>query len=62
MENSLSNLINNLSEGIHKIKCKNEHNNKKNTKRVEMNTKILTAFLNTLTFGMIYKKIRMFKL
>ena len=29
MTSLLSNLVNNLSEGIHKIKCKYEHNNKK---------------------------------
>ena len=29
MASSLSNLVNNLSEGIHKIKCKYRHNNKK---------------------------------
>ena len=29
MESSLSNLVNNLSEGIHRIRCKYEHNNKK---------------------------------
>ena len=29
MASSLSNLVNNLSEGIHKIKCKHGHNNKK---------------------------------
>ena len=29
MANSLSNLVNNLSEGIHRIKCKFGHNNKK---------------------------------
>ena len=28
MGSSLSNLVNNLAEGIHKIKCKNEHHNK----------------------------------
>ena len=28
MGSSLSNLINDLAEGIHKIKWKNEHNNK----------------------------------
>ena len=26
---SISNLVNNLTEGIHEIKCKNENNNKK---------------------------------
>ena len=29
MASSLSNLVNNLAEGIHKIKCKYEHHNKK---------------------------------
>ena len=42
---SLSNLVNNLAEGFHKIKCKNEHDN--NAKRLELHTKIATAFLNT---------------
>ena len=29
MASLLSNLVNNLSEGIHKIKCKHEHEDKK---------------------------------
>ena len=29
MASSLSNLVNNLSEGIHRIKCKYEHDDKK---------------------------------
>ena len=29
MESSLSNVVNNLAEEIHKIKCKFEHNDKK---------------------------------
>ena len=29
MASSLSNLVNNLSEGLHRIKCKLEHDNKK---------------------------------
>ena len=29
MASSLSNLVNNLSEGIHKIKCKHGHDDKK---------------------------------
>ena len=29
MASSLSNLVNDLSEGIHRIKCKFEHNDKK---------------------------------
>ena len=47
MESSLSNLVNNLAEEIRKIKCKNELNNKKNAKRMELNTKIATALLLT---------------
>ena len=52
MASSLSNPINNLSEGIHKIKCKYEHNDK-NVKIVELNTKYATVFLNTQTLEMI---------
>ena len=29
MASSLSNLVDNLAEGIHKIKCKHRHDNKK---------------------------------
>ena len=29
MTSSLSNLVNNLSEGIHRIKCKHRHKDKK---------------------------------
>ena len=29
MASSLSDLVNNISEGVHKIKCKYEHNDKK---------------------------------
>ena len=29
MASSLSNLVNNLAEGIHKVKCKYKHNDKK---------------------------------
>ena len=29
MASSLSNLVNNLSEGIHRIKCKHRHKDKK---------------------------------
>ena len=43
MINLLWNLANNLAEGIHKIKCKSKHNDKK-LKLVELNTKIATAF------------------
>ena len=40
MASSLLNLVNNLSERIHKIKRKYEHDDK-NVKVVELNTKIL---------------------
>ena len=57
MESSLSNLLNSLSEGIHKIKCKygqdefiklNVNMDKmiKNVKIVELNISIATVFLN----------------
>ena len=36
MVSSLSNLVNNLSEGIHRIKCKFEQDDK-NVKQVEIN-------------------------
>ena len=49
---SLSNLANNLSEGLHKIKCKLGHDNK-NLKHVELNISITTVFTNTQTLKMI---------
>ena len=52
MASSLSNLVNKLSEGIHKIKCKYRHNDKK-VKLVELHTKNATVFLNTRTLKMI---------
>ena len=37
MARSLSNFVNNLSEGIHRIKCKFQHSNKKcEIKRIEL--------------------------
>ena len=50
MASSLSNIIHNLAEGIHKIKCKYGHNNK-NMRRVELN--INNADLNVPTLKMI---------
>ena len=47
MASSLSNLVNNFSEGIHRIKCKFEHDDKRNVKDVELNKSIATVFLNT---------------
>ena len=52
MASSLSNLVNNLSEEIHRIKCKYGHDDKK-VKLVEMNTSIATVFLNIQTLKMI---------
>ena len=48
---SSSNLVNNLSERIHRIKCKFGHNNK-NVKHVKLNISIATVFLNTQTLKM----------
>ena len=45
---SLSNFLNNLAEGIHKIKCKYGHNDKE-CETCVINTKISSAFLNTQT-------------
>ena len=45
MANSLSNLVNNLSEGIHKIKYKYGHDDKK-CEFVESNISFATVFLN----------------
>ena len=52
MVSLLSNLVDNLAEGIHKVKCKYGHD-KKTVKRVKLNTKILTALLNVQTLKMI---------
>ena len=43
MVSLLSNIFNNLSEGIHKIKCKNEHNDKK-CKTCGIKYKLLQVF------------------
>ena len=45
MASSLSNLVDNLSEGIHKIKSKYQHGNRKWKKNAELNTKISRAML-----------------
>ena len=49
---SSSNLANNLSEGIRKIKCKYEHDDK-NVKFSELNKNVEAVFLNSKTFKMI---------
>ena len=52
MESSSSNLVSNLSERIHKIKCKHGHEDK-NEKLVELQMKYATVFLNTKTLKII---------
>ena len=52
MASSLSNLVNNLSEGIHKIKCKYRHNDKK-CETCEIRYKYCDGFLNRQTLKMI---------
>ena len=49
MESSLSNLVNNLSKGILKIKYKRQQDDK----LVKLHTKYAVAFLNTDTLKMI---------
>ena len=52
MASSLSNLVNNLSEEIHKIKCKYEHDHKKcETCRIKY--KYCDCFLEYTNFNMI---------
>ena len=51
MATALSNFVNNLSEGIHKTKCKYKHD-EKNVKLAELNN-VATVFLNTQTLKMI---------
>ena len=41
-----SNLVNNVSERIHKIQCKHGHDDKKNMRLVELNKNIGTVILN----------------
>ena len=52
MASSLSNLENNLSEGIHKVKCKYRCN-EKNVNLADINTNIATVFLNIQTLKII---------
>ena len=52
MPSSFSNLIDNLAEGIHKIKCKYGHDYKK-CEKVELNKKIVIAIFNNQTLKMI---------
>ena len=46
MTSSWSNLVNNISKGIHRTKCKFEYYDKK-VKHVELNIGIATVFWNT---------------
>ena len=52
MASSLSNYVNNLSEGIHKIESK-YGTMIKNVKLAELNISIATVFLNTQILKMI---------
>ena len=53
MTGSLSNLVNNLSERIHRIKCKYGHDDK-NVKIAELHTKYVPVLLNSQILKMIY--------
>ena len=52
MASSLLTIVNNLSERLHRIKC-NTDAIEKNVKLAELNTQIVTAFLNRQTLKMI---------
>ena len=56
MANSLSNLVNNLCEGILKIKSKYGHNDKK-CEICRLNINIAAAFLNSKTLNNIKKNL-----
>ena len=45
VNDSLSNLVDNFAEGIHKTKFKYRHDNKKGEKNVKLNTKIESNIL-----------------
>ena len=49
MASSLSNIVNNLSEGIHKVKSKYGENEKKNKKLAELSISIGAVFLSMQT-------------
>ena len=52
MASSLSNFVNNLSEGIHKIKCKYGHNNQK-CKTCGITHEVCNCFLEYINFDML---------
>ena len=57
MANSLSNLVNNLSEGFHKIKCKYERDDKKcQTCRIKINTGTVSFEYTNFKDGLIEYK------
>ena len=51
MASSLSNRVNNLFEGIHKINCEHEHDDQKG-ETCKLSISIATVFLNTQTLKM----------
>ena len=52
MASSLSNIVNNISEGIYRVKCKYGHD-QNNVKLAELHISIATVFLNTWILKMI---------
>ena len=52
MASSSANLVNNLSQGIHSIKCKYGYDDK-NVRLVELDISIATVFLNMQTLKMV---------
>ena len=61
MASSISNLVNNFIEGMHKIKYKHGHEDK-NVKLMKLNISIGTVFLNTqiLKIPINFNRIQMF--
>ena len=57
MVSSLSNLVNNISEGIHKIKCKYRHDDK-NVKLAELDINIGTVFCLFVCFFFEFTNFR----
>ena len=53
MASSLSNLVNNVSERIHRTKRKFRHDKKKIVKFLQLNIRISTGFLKTQILKMI---------
>ena len=59
MASFLPNLVNNLSEGIHRIKCKYEHNDRK-CKTCEIEYEYCNCFLEYTNFKDDFNGIQMF--